>query len=183
MLTDMQRQVSQVKETVSLVKSQRQELLASMEREEQYKEQLVAVNEKLQEKSNSLEAEDPPQDAVETVTQELENKINAAGKTEEAMMKKLADFVEEHFPLPEPAQIAKTSKDLRSRKQQSGKETLQLKVILLELMTKCVESPNDPYLMLDERHWPAYIELLLRCNIILQHPDNDRRIKLVPFHL
>ena len=50
-------------------------------------------------------------------------------------------------------------------------------------LCRCVESPNDPYLVLDERHWPAYIELLLRCNIVLQHPDDDRRIKLVPFYL
>lgn len=33
-------------------------------------------------------------------------------------------------------QVEKTSKDLRSRKQQSNRETLPLKDILLELMTK-----------------------------------------------
>ena len=37
-----------------------------------------------------------------------------------------------------PSQVGKTTKELRSRKQQSNRETLPLKNILLELMTKWV---------------------------------------------
>lgn len=183
MLEELEREETQLRETLSLVESQRQELQASVQQERQFQHQLTAVRDKLQEKCDHVANEQPAEDAVETVVQELETKINLAQQMERSVMKKMAAFVAKHFPVPEPAQVAKASKGLRSRKQQSHKETLPLKDILLELMTRCVDSPNDPYLELTERHWPAYIELLLRCNIVLQHPDDDRKIKLVPFHL
>ena len=59
----------------------------------------------LQEKCNSLESQELPEDAVETVAQELETKINTARKTEQTIMKKMADFVGKHFPVPDPAQV------------------------------------------------------------------------------
>ena len=58
-----------------------------------------------QEKCNSLESQELPEDAVETVAQELETKINAARKTEQTIMKKMADFVGKHFPVPDPVQV------------------------------------------------------------------------------
>ncbi|KAK7469627.1 hypothetical protein BaRGS_00036356 [Batillaria attramentaria] len=180
---ELQKKVSQLRETKSLITAQLQELQASIEKEKQFEQQLKAVHDKLQEKCQALEAQEPAEDALEAVAQELETKINAAQKTEQTVMKKMAAFVGKHFPVPEQAQASRSSKELRPRRHQTSQETLPLKDILLELMTKCVESPNDPYMALDERHWPAYVELLLRCNIVLQHPDDDRRIKLVPFHL
>ncbi|XP_076441610.1 centromere protein K-like [Babylonia areolata] len=183
LMEDLQREVSQLRETLCLVESQHRELIASLEQEQQCEQELTAVNHKLQERCEGLEGEHPPEDAVETVAQELVSKINQIRQTERSVMKRMAAFVTKHFPVPEPDEVAKVSKDLRSKKQQSKKNTMPLKDILLELMTKCVESPSDPYIELTDRHWPAYIELLLRCNIILQHPDNDRRVKLVPFHL
>ncbi|KAL8615528.1 hypothetical protein ACOMHN_028191 [Nucella lapillus] len=179
---DVEREVGHLRETLSLVESQRQELQASIQQELHNEQQLLAVHAKLQENCEGLDGEGPPEDAVETVAQELEVKVNQARQTERVVMKKMAAFVAKHFPRPEPAQVAEVSKGLRSKKQHN-QETLPLKDILLELMTKCVESPNDPYMELTDKHWPAYIELMLRCNVILQHPDDDRRVKLVPFHL
>lgn len=180
---ELRKKVTQLRETRSLVSAQLQELQANIEREKQFEEQLLAVRDKLQEKCRLLEAQEPVENALDAVAQELESKINAAQKTEQKVMKKMAVFVGIHFPIPDQDQVSRSTKDLRPRRHHTNQEMLPLKDILLKLMTKCVESPNDAYMVLDERHWPAYIELLLRCNIVLHHPDDDRRIKLVPFHL
>ncbi|PVD25952.1 hypothetical protein C0Q70_13618 [Pomacea canaliculata] len=180
---DLKQEVIQLQEIQSLVNAQCLDLKDSIEKETQFQQQLLAIQERLQEKCNSLVSTEPAEDAVEVVAQELTSKIDAARETEKLVMKRMAAFVSKHFPLPDQSQVALTSKHLRSHHKKTSLETLPLKDILLELMTKCVESPNDPYLVLDDRYWPAYVELLLRCHIILQHPDDDHRIKLVPFHL
>ena len=48
MLADLWKEVTQLQETLSLVESQRQELQASIQQEQQYEQQLRAVAEKLQ---------------------------------------------------------------------------------------------------------------------------------------
>ena len=50
-------------------------------------------------------------------------------------------------------------------------------------MNANADSPNDPYVVVDHRYWPPYIELLLECDIVVRHPADTRRIKLLPFHL
>jgi hypothetical protein len=42
---------------------------------------------------------------VEVVAQELEGKINTARHTERTVMRKMAEFVGKHFPVPEPEQV------------------------------------------------------------------------------
>ncbi len=54
---------------------------------------------------------------------------------------------------------------------------------LQELMTRQIEQPHDPYIMLTSDHWPAYTELMLRCGVAQRHPSDDKRIKVTPFHL
>lgn len=75
-------------------------------------------------------------------------------------------------------------KKLRSAdKTMTVRNMLSLKDIISELMNKCFDEPNQPYIILDKRYWPPYVELLLRCQIAVRHPDDPRRIKLIPFHL
>ena len=47
-MENLHKDVVQLKETLSLVESQREELQASIEQEQQYEQQLLAVREKLQ---------------------------------------------------------------------------------------------------------------------------------------
>jgi centromere protein K len=50
-------------------------------------------------------------------------------------------------------------------------------------MNKCIETPNDAYVELDDTFWPPYIEMLIRCGIVQRHPENELRIKLTAYHL
>ena len=57
LLEDLHKEVMQLKETLSLVDSQRQELQASIEQEQQYEQQLLAVHEKLQVRQGVVESQ------------------------------------------------------------------------------------------------------------------------------
>lgn len=54
--------------------------------------------------------------------------------------------------------------------------------VLQTLMNKLFESPHDCYIKILPTHWPPYIQLLLRSNIVQRHPDNCDLIRLVAFH-
>lgn len=49
---------------------------------------------------------EPEESSMEVMTQELENKITAAQKIERTVMKKMAAFVGQHFPLPDQSQVS-----------------------------------------------------------------------------
>jgi len=49
-------------------------------------------------------------------------------------------------------------------------------------MNKSLKTPNDPYIDIDDKLWPPYIEMLLRSGIILRHPTIVHRIRLTAFH-
>ena len=53
-MENLHKEVVQLKETLSLVESQREELQASIEQEQQYEQQLLAVREKLQVKRDAV---------------------------------------------------------------------------------------------------------------------------------
>lgn len=50
-------------------------------------------------------------------------------------------------------------------------------------MNRSVEAPNDPYIVIDDRYWPPYLQLLVRVGIAQRHPEDDNRVKITPFHL
>jgi len=49
-------------------------------------------------------------------------------------------------------------------------------------MSKCLETPNDAYIDIDDTLWPPYTEMLLRSGLVQRHPTDLHRIRLTPFH-
>ncbi|XP_064607366.1 centromere protein K-like isoform X2 [Liolophura sinensis] len=118
---------------------------------------------------------------------DLKKKETLIKKHHKNLMNTMADFLNEYFPPPKPSDVNKTGKH-RTRRQSMratdpATELHALKSIIESLMNKCLETPHDAYLTVDDKFWQPYVTLLIRCNIAMFHPEDDKRIKLVPFHL
>lgn len=182
--SELESGLAELQETLSFVRSQHKELKADIEREEETNKQLNSVSEALQKRHQQLEEEAGDTNSVEKCKQELQEKIDKAEEYMKSCKKKLGSFIGKHFPLPSEQIFNDVKKKLRSADiKMTRSNTLTLKKILEELISKCIDDPNDSYVTIDHRYWPPYVELLLRCHIVLRHPDDPQRIKLVPFHL
>lgn len=100
------------------------------------------------------------------------------------LLNESSKFCNKYFNLPSEQDFNDQQKKLRSADRTiTVRNMFCLKDIISELMNKCFDEPNEPYIILNKRYWPPYIELLLRCQIVVRHQDDPRRIKLIPFHL
>uniref|UniRef100_A0A8D0HL41 Centromere protein K n=1 Tax=Sphenodon punctatus TaxID=8508 RepID=A0A8D0HL41_SPHPU len=90
----------------------------------------------------------------------------------EEILSALGEFLEEHFPLPDKDEFVK----------KKTKINFMLLLIFQNLINKLMDTPHDPYLIINSSFWPPYIELLLRYGIALRHPEDPNRIRLEAFH-
>ncbi|XP_077979744.1 centromere protein K-like [Glandiceps talaboti] len=104
--------------------------------------------------------------------------------------RKLTEFLAEHFPLPTPDDdLGKGKRKRRTSGQTTidqyvdGKHFVSLRRIIRRMAKQQFESPHDPYIVIEDSYWPPYLELLLRCGVIVKNPQNSQYIKLRPFHL
>ncbi|KAG7281974.1 hypothetical protein CRUP_003032 [Coryphaenoides rupestris] len=88
----------------------------------------------------------------ERVLMDTKNKIQKMKDYQDKLMETLGDVLEKHFPPPGQANASKRMK-----------------------------TPHDPYVTLDERFWPPYVEMLLRYSIAARHPENNKKIRLETF--
>ena len=95
------------------------------------------------------------------ILRQLETDCGKTEKRRKQLINDMKTFVNEHFP---------------SQGEHSLIATLQL------LMNRCVENPHAPYVECDGI-WQPYLEMLLRTGIAISHKDNDKLIRLTPFHL
>ncbi|CAB1344605.1 unnamed protein product [Coregonus sp. 'balchen'] len=93
---------------------------------------------------------------------DTKKKIQKMKDYQDRLMETLADVLEEHFPLPTQETNANKKKKL--------------------LMNKTLETPHDPYILIDETFWPPYTEMLLRYGIALRHPEDCFKIRLETFY-
>ena len=176
--SDLADSVTQITDTLSLVKTQKKEIEAEIKRETKVngmlKELQSALTSKLDEATrNSL--------TERILLQRLDDRDKKATAESIALSNTTQRFVKDNFPIPEADQLKEWGKKNRSRRR--SMRLLSLSDIVEELINLCLERPHDPYMELEYLHWPPYVELLLRNGIALKHPNDDHRIKLVPFHL
>ncbi|XP_029432131.1 centromere protein K isoform X5 [Rhinatrema bivittatum] len=151
---DLQREQKWLEEQQQLVE-------ALTARQEELRNQVVEISEK-------------------RLIQELNKKIVKIRRYEEELLRALGEFLEEHFPLPEEqGNINKKKKGLPT---DPPTQLITLHEILETLINKLTSTPHQPYLTLDETHWPPYIEMLLRYGIALRHPEDPSKIRLEAFH-
>ncbi|XP_054253527.1 centromere protein K [Indicator indicator] len=109
---------------------------------------------------------------------ELQNKMQTLKEHKEKLSTALAEFIEEHFPLPE---------NRKARNKKSSKEPdvelISLQEILENLISKLLTTPHEPYVTINDSFWPPYIEMLLRYGIARRHPEDANRMRLEAFHM
>lgn len=183
---DLEKGLAELHDTLLFIKADAQELEREIVDEEQLGVQLgdiviESLNKRL---SDQIFEKDDVEGAKEKLKSEIEEKRIKATAYFKQLLRDSSDFCKKYFKLPSEEEFSEIQKKLRSAdKTATTRNMLSLKDIISELMNKCFDEPNQPYIVLDTRYWPPYIELLLRCQIALRHPDDPRRIKLIPFHL
>ncbi|XP_072025531.1 centromere protein K-like [Amphiura filiformis] len=172
---ELSKSNQELEQTLAFIQAQRKELEEDLTREKGVLEQHYEVKRTLQSKLEA--AEDGTETSRSSQEKELHQQRKSAAEHQKKLMRNLAAFVSKHFP--KPTEKTKQTADREHR----SKEYMSLLEILEILMNKCMDSESDPYVAVDETCWPPYIELLLRCGIALRHPQDYKRIRLVPFHL
>ena len=176
--SELEKSLKELQETHTFTNSQLVELQHELNHESEINKQLKSILEsvKLKLENNSLQSKE--------TNKELAAKIEDVRKTFDYIRKNLVAFIKQHFPLPSTESVNEAKKKLRSSGQKIVCENLMpLKEILELLLDKSLEDPNDAYITMDDGFWPPYVELLLRCKIVVRHKDDEQRIRLVSFHL
>lgn len=180
LIEEYEKSLEELQLTLSAIRSQRRVLAADVEKEKDVKEKLEKVQSALSEK---LQEQATRKDSTESYKIQLEHRLKNAKKQGKELRNNLATFINKHFPLPTEEVANEARKRLRSSDRTSVESLSSLKSILEDLVNKCMEDPNDPYIDIDDSIWPPYVELLLRCQIVTRHPENNAKLKLIPFHL
>lgn len=181
---ELEKDILELQETYSFVCGQHKDLDSTIKEEEEFLGQNTCVSEVLQKRLQSEKNRKEQDKAPDRHKEEIFQKIQKGENYLKEVVKKLVSFVEKHFPLPSQEVFSEQTKKLRSADYKTRlRDMISLKQILETLMNKCIEEPSDPYVVINHRYWPPYVELLLRCHIALRHPDDKDRIKLVPFFL
>ncbi|XP_071993330.1 centromere protein K [Engystomops pustulosus] len=164
---------------LSTVRSENKKLKSDLENEQgwlaEQEEVLEALKGKLQELKNQSE-----NISQKSAFQELKNKLKKVKAYREELLSAFGEFLEEHFPLPE--EHKNSIKKKKGVSEEPRVQWIRLHVILETLINQLMNTPNDPYILVQDEYWPPYIELLLRYGIALRHPADAKRIRLEAFH-
>lgn len=180
LIDDLEKNVAEMNDTLAWVKAQRQHIRDNIDREAKLLKEREDIQDRLRERMDEVQAEGTKRPANESLIRALKKKEARVMKYSQKMMEYLRQFTEEHFPPLEPEDILKWK---RKRSFVSGEDVFPLLDILEHLMNRSVEAPNDPYIVIDDRYWPPYLQLLVRVGIAQRHPEDDNRVKITPFHL
>ncbi|XP_014670135.1 PREDICTED: centromere protein K-like isoform X2 [Priapulus caudatus] len=171
----------QLEEVLAHVKSQKQDLEEEKKRVEQWLLEDKEVGREL-EKQIRL-ASDMENTSKKKIKAELGGKYKKAHEYHIFLMQKMIEFVSEHFAPPGAEKGKQKRHGIGALDTTGYAHLLPLYSFLEVLMNRCFEVPHDPYIQLSEEHWSEYVELLLRCGIVVRHPNDSNLIKLVAFHL
>ncbi|XP_035668132.1 centromere protein K-like [Branchiostoma floridae] len=185
LVNHLKESIEQLSELLPAMQAQQKELSASLELEEQVLHQRQELGRMLE--ARLAEVPEAHETSVDSRVKTFRRKLKQAEQFHTDLVQRLAEFLDTHFPPPQPA------KGKRRRRHGSGPvdKTLDvddpqwtpLNTMIETLINKSVDSPHDPYIPMEPRYWPPYIEMLLRCGIAQRHPDDSNRLKLAPFNL
>lgn len=120
---------------------------------------------------------------------ELERRWQAVLTDNQRLVQELAAFLAQYYPPPANALLLSATgtetgaipDDRHADATISRAEAMSLRDFLEALMNRFVEQPADPWVLLTARHWPPYVELLVRAGIAERHPSDARRLRVVDF--
>ncbi|NXE39025.1 CENPK protein, partial [Ptilorrhoa leucosticta] len=156
------------------VRSKNKKLEEDLKREQQWCEE----QEEMLDTLNKTEEEIKTQPSTKRGLDELKNKIMKLKTYRKELLSALGEFLDEHFPLPEKDENTKN----KNSSAEPAVELITMQEILEMLINKLMTTPHEPYITINESFWPPYIELLLRCGMVLRHPEDAKRLRLEAFH-
>ncbi|WAR25451.1 CENPK-like protein [Mya arenaria] len=181
---DTEQRISQYKECVDFLSAQCSDMHQEYERECKQREELRLIIKAAEAKLTETDSHNL---SHAEVCDRVQTKLKKLKDTDKEKKKQMVDFLDRKFPLPDQVTFNRVKKKLGSEERggqlQTLADLLPLKSIIDMLMKACMSSPNNPYIVVDHRFWPLYVEFLLVYGIAVLHPDDSQRIKLTPFHL
>uniref|UniRef100_A0A8D0HMD2 Centromere protein K n=1 Tax=Sphenodon punctatus TaxID=8508 RepID=A0A8D0HMD2_SPHPU len=156
---------------LSAVQAKNKKLKEDFKREQEWLEEQQQLIEALNVTEKEMKTQ-VIQFSEERAFQGLKSKMLKIKAYKEEILSALGEFLEEHFPLPDKDEFVK----------KKTKINFMLLLIFQNLINKLMDTPHDPYLIINSSFWPPYIELLLRYGIALRHPEDPNRIRLEAFH-
>ncbi|NXA89576.1 CENPK protein, partial [Melanocharis versteri] len=173
------------KEELQKVKNDLEMLLSTVRsKNKQLEEDLIREQQWYEEQKQMLDALDKTQEDVNTQVEklytkrglsELKNKVLKLKTYQKELLSALGEFLDEYFPLPEKGVNKNSSAE-------PAVELISFQDIVEMLLTKFMTTPHEPYVIISESFWPPYIELLLRCEMAVRHPEDPNRVRLQAFH-
>uniref|UniRef100_A0A3B3HHQ2 Centromere protein K n=1 Tax=Oryzias latipes TaxID=8090 RepID=A0A3B3HHQ2_ORYLA len=181
-LSTLHRQVlklcSQLETVLSCCQAKRDKLRETKELEQKWLEEKTQVLKAAKNHVEQLQKE-KEDISVHSMLQDIKEKIQKMKAYQETLMECLGDILEKHVPLPQME--AGPSRRKKSADSQISQELVSLSEILEVLMNKALQSPHDPYVIVDETFWPPYVEMLLRYGMAVRHQENSFKIRLGAF--
>ncbi|NXM44888.1 CENPK protein, partial [Gymnorhina tibicen] len=174
---ELQKVKNDLEMVLSTVRSKNKKLEEDLKREQQWceeQERLVDTLNKTGEETNT-QIEQP---STKRGFDELKNKIQELKTYKKELLSALGEFLDEHFPLPEKGENTKN----KNSSAEPAVELITMQEVLEILINKLMTTPHEPYVTINESFWPPYIELLLRCGMVLRHPEDPKRLRLEAFH-
>lgn len=175
---EMHKLCSELEMVASCYEAKRDKLKETMELEQKWleenKQMLAAAsghNERLQIEKEKL--------SEHTVLQDIKEKIQKMKVYQERLMETLGYILEKHIPLPQ--EDSSTNKKKKNVPHEIHENLISLNEILEILMNKALNTPHDPYVVIDDTFWPPYVEMLLRYGIAVRHHENNFKIRLETF--
>lgn len=178
-----QKSLEEHKETLAFLRATRADTVESLKKSKAEFTQLQQINEEIKKKLLAIqetELEKRNSTSLDAVLTDMKAKVARLDKTDHYFKQALKDFLAKRFPLPHPDEVKST---LNNSQDIDPNRVKDMKRMLGRLIEQTLNSPQQPYIDIDQHTWPAQVEFLLQCQIVVQHPDNPQKIKLVPFHL
>lgn len=174
---EMLKLCSELEMIVACCEAKKSNLMETHEREqtwlEKRKEVLIAATNHVEQLKIKTETF-----SEHGVLLDTKKKIQKMKDYQDKLMDTLGDVLEQHFPHPGQANVSKRLKNVLP---DLNANLISLNEILELLMNTSLETPHDPYVTLDEKFWPPYVEMMLRCCLAVRHPENNNKIRLETF--
>ncbi|RVE75727.1 hypothetical protein OJAV_G00001890 [Oryzias javanicus] len=169
---------SQLETVLSCCEAKRDKLRETKELEQKWLEEKVQVLKAVKSHVKELQKEKENVSAL-SMLQDIKEKIQKMKAYQETLMECLGDILEKHVPLPQVESAPSRRK--KSVECEITPEVVSLSEVLEVLMNKALQSPHDPYVIVDDTFWPPYVEMLLRYGIAVRHQENNFKIRLGAF--
>nr|CAB3229786.1 centromere protein K-like [Phallusia mammillata] len=167
--------ISSMAELMQVVNAQMENLEKSIENKASMIQQQNEIHDAMQQQ---LAANTESNQNFDDFVKSLESKQAKHSLDIQTTVKKMNEFLDSHFPVPSTKQQKLAGTNVNVYEMLSQKRFVSMKQLYNDLLNLAVEKPDGPYLVIDDQHWPPYVDLLLRFGIAVRHPGDINRIKL-----